>query len=108
MLHRDERKSKAAKYQQEWNQDNPEYHKKHKQQWWAEHPGYQQEWRAQNPEKVTEYPKGWADGHEKTAAVRQDPSFKKRKGEVLYVAGAINLLTAVPTNMGKIPDTNYV
>ena len=34
MLHscRDERKSKEAKYQQEWNQDNPEYQKKNKQQ----------------------------------------------------------------------------
>ena len=79
---------------------------------------YQQKARAQNPEKVAEYQqtchqnnpgnRSWGDGHEKTATVCQDPSFKKGKGEVLYVADASNLLIAVATNMGKIPDTNYV
>ena len=59
-------------------------------------------------ERKTKKAKSWADGHKKTHEVRQDPSFKKRKGEVLHVADASSLLTAVPTNMGKIPDTKYV
>ena len=58
MLHRDERKTKEAKNQKAFRDQNPGY------------PG-----------------KGWADGEENTDAVhRPDPSFGKRKakGEILY------------------------
>ena len=69
MLHREERKSKEAKYQQEWRQDNPEKAADNR-----------RKWRENSPEKSAE---GWADGDDKTAAVRQDTAFEKRKGDIL-------------------------
>ena len=88
VLHRSQRKSKEAEYQHEWHQKNP---------------GYQQEWNRNNPENA-----GWADGEEKTAAVRQDTAFEKRNGEILYVPDASKLMPTVPTSMSKLSDTKYV
>ena len=64
---------------------------------------YQQEWHQKNPEY-----EGWADGEEKTAAVRQDTEFEKRNGTFLYVPDALKLMPTVPTSMSKLPDTKYV
>ena len=61
------------------------------------------EWNQNNPDNA-----GWADGDEKTAAVRQDTAFEKRNGEILYVPDASKLMPTVPTSMSKLPDTKYV
>ena len=79
MPHRRQRKADDAKRKQEWNRNNPEKAKA-----------------------------GFADGEEKTAAVRQDTSFEQRKGETLYVPDASKLIPIVPTSMSKLPDTKYV
>ena len=79
MLHRDDRKSKEAEYQREW--------------------------KAKNPEKAD--PR-FADGEEKTDAVRQDESFENRMGEILYVADASKMITCAPVTMGKVQDTKFV
>ena len=86
MLHRDERLSKEAKYQQEWKQDNPEK---------------VQKWKQDNPGRY------WADGEEKPDAVHQGPLFGQRRGDVLYVDDASETFTTPPTNMGKIQDTKF-
>ena len=64
---------------------------------------YKQELLRNNPENA-----GWADGEEKTAAVRQDTAFEKRNGEILYVPDASKLMPTVPTSMSKLSNTKYV
>ena len=94
MLHRDDRKSKEAVYQREWNLKNPEYKAV-----------YQREWNQKNPEKAKQR---FVDGEEKTDAVRQDESFENRMGEILYVADASKMITCAPVTMGKVKDTKFV
>ena len=79
VLHRSQRKSKEAEYLREW--------------------------KAKNPEKAKA---GFADGEEKTDAVRQDESFENRMGEILYVADASKMITCAPVTMGKVQDTKFV
>ena len=64
---------------------------------------YKHEWNRKNPGNA-----GWADGYEKTVAVRQDTAFEKRNGEFLYVPDASKLMPTVPTSMSKLSNTKYV
>ena len=58
-------------------------------------------------ERKTKEAKQFADGEQTPDAVRQDPLFGQRKGEILYVADT-SMITCPPITMGKVQDTKFV